>query len=176
MSSSQMEENLSETTEDQELDGGDAARMVPLVESIRYRKRAQSAEKKAEGLAEQLAEANQKISQMSQDLGDLQVEQKLARKLGAAGATDLEAAVLVAKARIQGKTDADVDACVEQLRREKAFLFGESAQTVTSRKTAGAKDRARQTPTALVQSARKAARTGSRADLQHYMKLRRSLM
>jgi hypothetical protein len=171
-----MEENLSETTEDQELDGSEAARLVPVVESIRYRKRAQSAEKKAEGLAEQLAEANQKISQMSHDLNGLQVEQKLARKLAAAGAGDLEAAVLVAKTRIQGGADADIDACVEQLRKEKAYLFGGSTETTVSRKTAGVKDRATQTHTALEQAARKAARTGHRADLQHYLKLRRNLL
>jgi len=176
MSSGRIEENLSDTTEDQELDGRDAARLVPLVESIRYRKRAQSAEKKAESLAEQLAEANQKISQMSQDLDGLQVEQKLARKLAAAGATDLEAAVLVAKTRIQGTADADVDACVEQLRKEKAYLFGGSAQAATLRKTAGAKDRAGQTQTALEQAAKKAARTGRRDDLLHYLKLRRNLL
>jgi len=176
MGSDRIEENLSETTEDQELDGHEAARLVPLVESIRYRKRAQSAEKKAESLAEQLAEANQKISQMSQDLDGLQMEQKLTRKLAAAGATDLEAAVLVAKTRIRGTADADVDACVEQLRKEKAYLFGGSTETATSRKTAGAKDRAGQTQTALEQAARRAARTGRRDDLLHYLKLRRNLL
>lgn len=176
MVSNRMEENLSETTEDQELDGNDAARLVPLADSIRYRKRAQSAEKKAESLAEELADANQKISRMSQDLDELQVEQKLARKLAAAGASDLEAAVLVAKTRIQGKADADVDACVEQLRKEKEYLFGGPAQAVTPRKTAGAKDRSGQAQTALEQAARKASRTGRRIDLQHYLKLRRSVL
>lgn len=176
MGSSRIEENLLETTEEQELDGNDAAKLVPVTESIRYRRRAQSAEKKSETLAEQLAEANQKIARMSQDLGDLQIEQKLVRKLAAAGVTDLEAAVLVAKTRMEGKPEADVDTCIEQLRKEKAYLFGGSSETATFRKTAGAKDRAKQTQTALEQAAKKAARTGSRADLQHYLKLRRNLL
>ena len=94
MGSSRIEENLLETTEEQELDGNDATKLVPVTESIRYRKRAQSAEKKSESLAEQLAEANQRIARMSQDVSDLQTEQKLACKLVAAGAVDLEAAVL----------------------------------------------------------------------------------
>jgi len=175
MGSGRMEENLSETTEDQELDGHDGTRLVPLVESIRYRKRAQSAEKKVEGLAEQLAEANQKISQMSQDLDGLQMEQKLTRKLAAVGTTDLEAAVLIAKTRIQGVADEDVDACVEQLRKEKAYLFSGSTETGTFRRTAGVKDRAGQTQTAVEQAAKKAARTGRRDDLLHYLKLRRNL-
>jgi hypothetical protein len=55
-------------------------------------------------------------------------------------------------------------------------LFGGSAQTLTARRTAGAKDRQAQSRTALEQAARKAARTGSRTDLQHYLKLRRNLL
>ncbi len=176
MGSSRIEENLSETTEEQELDGNDAAKLVPVTESIRYRKRAQSAEKKSESLAEQLAEANHTIARMSQDLSDLQTEQKLVRRLAAAGAADLEAAVLVARTRMEGKPDADIDACIEQLKREKTYLFGGSSEMPTFRKTAGAKDRAKQTQTALEQAAKKAARTGSRADLQHYLKLRRNLV
>lgn len=176
MGSSRIEESLLETVEEQDMDGNDAAKLVPVTESIRYRRRAQSAEKKSESLTEELAEANQKIARMSQDLSDLQIEQKLARKLAAAGATDLEAAVLMAKMRMEGKPEADIDVCIEQLRREKAYLFDGSTETATFRKTAGARDRTKQTQTALEQAAKKAARTGSRADLQHYLKLRRNLL
>ena len=49
--------------------------------------------------AARLAEANDKIARMSRELDDLQIEQKLAHQLAAAGAIDLETAVLVAKAR-----------------------------------------------------------------------------
>ncbi|OHB67549.1 MAG: hypothetical protein A2Y77_12620 [Planctomycetes bacterium RBG_13_62_9] len=170
------QENLSETAEEQGPEGNDAQRLVSITESIRYRKRAQSAEKKAETLAEELAQANQRIAQMSQDLDDLDVEQQLTRKLVAAGATDLEAAMLMAKARIDGKGEAQIDGCIEQLRREKGYLFGRSTETPTSRKTAGAKERATHSRTVLEQAAQKAARTGSRADLQHYLMLRKNLM
>jgi len=131
--------------------------------------------KNADDPAGQLAEANQKIAQMSRDLDDLQIEQKLTHKLAAAGAVDLEAAVLMAKARMEGKSRADIDGCVAQLRKEKAYLFGGSTETAASRKTAGAKDRTTTSQTALEQAATKAAKTGSRADLQHYLKLRRNL-
>jgi hypothetical protein len=132
--------------------------------------------KNADDPAGQLAEANQKIAQMSRDLDDLQIEQKLTHKLAAAGAVDLEAAVLVAKARMEGKSRADIDGCVAQLRKEKAYLFGGSTETAVSRKTAGAKDRAMTSQTALEQAAKRATQTGSRADLQHYLKLRRNLL
>ncbi len=62
-----------------------------------------SEEKNAADPAAQLAEANEKIARMSRDLDELQLEQKLTHKLAAAGAVDLETAVLVAKARMDGQ-------------------------------------------------------------------------
>ncbi len=133
-------------------------------------------EDNAKVLAEQLEQANAKIAQMSEELDGLQIEQKLTHKLAAAGAIDLEAAVLVAKARIDDKTEADIDSCVTQLRKEKGYLFGGSTHVAVPRKTAAAKDRVTQNQTALEQAAKKAARTGSRTDLLRYLNLRRSAM
>jgi hypothetical protein len=126
--------------------------------------------------AAQLAEANEKITRMSRDLDELQLEQKLTRKLAAAGAVDLETAVLLAKARLGGKTGADLDGCVAQLRKEKAYLFAGPAETAAPRRTAPVKDRMPASPTALEQAAQKAAQTGNRADLHHYLKLRKNLL
>jgi hypothetical protein len=176
MHSDQTEAGIPETAADQDVEGQetDAAKRVPVTESIRYRKRAQSAEKQAETLAHQLAEANQQIERMSQSLEDLRVEQALTRKLTAAGVTDLEAAVLLAKAGMQGDSG-DVDDCVERLRTEKSYLFAGAAEVVTTRKTAGVRERAAQNPTALERAATRAAHTGSRADLQEYLRLRRNM-
>jgi len=82
----------------------------------------------------------------------------------------------VAKTRIDGKTEADIDGCVTQVRKEKAYLFGGSAPVATLRKTASAKDRLTNNQTALEQAAKQAARTGRRADLLRYLNLRRSVM
>ena len=126
--------------------------------------------------AAQLAEANEKIAQMTRDLDALQLEQKLTHRLAAAGAVDLETAVLVAKARLDGRNQADLDGCVAQLRKEKAYLFGGPTETITPRRTTPVKDRVPASPTALEQAARRAAQTGSRADLHHYLKLRKNLL
>ena len=126
--------------------------------------------------AVQLAEANQRIAQMSRELDNLQTEQKLTHKLAAAGVIDLETAVLVAKARTNGKDPAQIDACIAQLRKEKAYLFGPPADATASRRTAGVKDRTTACGTALEQAAQKAAQTGSRADLLQYLRLRRNLL
>ena len=131
----------------------------------------------ARALAEQLAQANEQIAQMSEELGGLQIEQKLTHKLAAAGAIDLEAAVLVARARIDGKTEADIDGCVAQLRKEKAYLFGGSTQIAVPRKTAGGEGPRDAQPGG--------ARTGGQDErpgraaastCMRYLKLRRSVM
>ena len=160
----------------------DSTRLVPVAESIRYRKRAQSAEKKIELLTEQLAQAKTQAAKMSEQISDIQSEQKLLRKLSAAGTTDLETAVLLAKARLESDEQADIDGVIERLKKEKQYLFtGNAAQSRTAtRKTASAKDRTQnssgRTAGLLERAAKKAATTGNRTDLQEYLKLRRNFL
>ena len=154
----------------------DSLKLVPVAESIRYRKRAQSAEKKIETLAEQLAKAKSQASEMAKELSSIQVEQKLTHKLAAAGAIDLETAVLIAKAKIEAETEADLDGVIEQLKKEKQYLFAGTSAAATAKKTAGAKDRMQNSQTILERAAKKAATTGNRTDLQEYLKLRRNFV
>jgi hypothetical protein len=150
--------------------------LVPVAESIRYRKRAQSAEKKIETLAEQLAQAKSQASETAKELSSIRVEQKLTHKLAAAGAIDLETAVLIAKTKIEAETEADLDGVIEQLKKEKQYLFSGAGATATAKKTAGAKDRMQNNQTILERAAKKAATTGNRTDLQEYLKLRRNFV
>ena len=154
----------------------DNARLVPVAESIRYRKRAQSAEKKIESLTEQLAQANSQTAELSEQLSDIQIEQKLMRQLAAAGAVDLETAVLIARARMQDKDDADVTGVIEQLKKEKQFLFTAGSPGPAPTKTAGVRDRVTNNQTLLERAAKKAATTGNRTDLHEYLKLRRNFI
>lgn len=154
----------------------DSMKLVPVAESIRYRKRAQSAEKKIEVLTEQLAEANAQTAQMSEQLSGIEAEQKLVHKLAAAGTVDMETAVLIAKARMQDQNEADLDSVIEQLKNEKQYLFGGTPGTVTAKKTAGARERIQSNQTIIEKAAKKAATTGSRTDLQEYLKLRRNYL
>ncbi|UCF43865.1 MAG: hypothetical protein JSV99_02770 [Planctomycetota bacterium] len=155
----------------------DDSKLVPVAESIRYRKRAQSAEKKVETLSEQLAQAKSQIGGMVEKLSSIQVEQKLMRKLVAAGTVDLEAAVLIAKARVKDETETDLDSVIEQLKKEKQYLFGNDKETAaTVKRTAGAKDRVTGDQAILERAAKRAAATGNRTDLQEYLKLRRNFV
>lgn len=158
-------------------DDVDNSKLVPVAESIRYRKRAQSAEKKVETLSGELAQAKSQIGGMAEELSGLKIEQELIRKLVAAGTVDLEAAMLIAKARAEGESDSDLDGVIEQLRKEKQYLFGKYKDvTVTAGKTAGAKDPVTGSQAILERAAKRAAATGNRTDLQEYLKLRRDVI
>ena len=162
-------EHLDSTTE--------SLKFVPVAESIRYRRRAQSAEKKVETLTEQLMEVKSQVQKTAEQLSGVQKEQELMRKLAAGGAVDLETAVLVAKARVGGQSDVDLDDCVEQLKKEKRYLFGNNnGGTSAAQKTAGARDHVQNSQTILERAAKKAATTGNRTDLQEYLKLRRNFV
>ena len=153
----------------------DNTKLVPVAESIRYRKRAQSAEKKVEALSEQLAEANAQTAQISEQLSNIDTEQKLMRKLAAAGTVDLETAMLIAKARMQDQSETDLDGVIDQLKKEKQYLFGASG-ALKAEKTAGARERLPNNQTIVEKAAKKAATTGNRADLQEYLRLRRNYL
>lgn len=169
---------MSQTAAEREFqdDGADHDSKVLIAESIRYRKRAQNAEQRVGDLAGQLTEANQRIEQLSGDLEGLQLDRKLTGKLTSAGATDLEAAVLIAKDRLAKQSSADIDECIKQLKVEKDYLFAQASHVVTPRRTAGVKDRIAPGKTMLERAATKAAKTGNRTDLQQYLKLRRGLV
>ena len=98
------------------------------------------------------------------------------RKLIAAGAVDIESAVLLAKARMQVREDVDTDTVIEQLKKEKQYLFTYSNELVRATKTAGAKERTTNVHTILARAAKKAATTGNRVDLHEYLKLRRNYL
>lgn len=164
------------TAESIETEQTEGVKLVPVAESIRYRKRAQNAEKKIEDLSEQLARAQEQSEQLSGQLSDILAEQKLMHKLISAGAVDIESAVLLAKARMKDDADADSDDVIEQLKKDKQFLFGGSEEIAAAAKTAGAKERSTSFHTILEKAAKKAATTGNRTDLHEYLKLRRNYL
>jgi hypothetical protein len=174
MSPIETQDNLSEDTT--EPSDSDNLRLVPVAESIRYRKRAQSAEKKVEALAEQLAEAKSQTTKMGEELNSIRLEQQLTHKLVAAGTVDLETAVLIARDRMEDQDEADIDGVIEQLKKEKQYLFAGAGSAMTARKTAGVKERVQSSQTILERAAKKAATTGNRTDLQEYLKLRRNFI
>ena len=176
----QTQENMSDCgelsrTKDKVIEG-DESKLVPVTESIRYRKRAQGAEKKVEDLTAQLCQREKEALMLSEQLDNLRSEQQLTKKLIAAGTVDVESAVLLVKTRMQEQKDLDVDELIEQLKEDKQFLFKNSSKNVTTMKTSGAKDHTTDVYANLANAARKAADSGSRRDLQEYLKVRRNYL
>ena len=152
-------------------------KLVPVAESIRYRKRAQSAEKDNESMVHELAVMKSQNKEVSDRLEAIKTEQQLTRKLVAAGAVDLEATILVVRARMDGSEKADMDGVIEQLKAEKQHLFGDQrGMSFVPQRTSGAKERDSAGHVVLGRAAKKAATTGNRTDLQEYLKLRRNFI
>ncbi len=174
MSQVETQDVLSEAEEN--TSDADAIKFVPVGESIRYRRRAQVAEKKAETLAEQLQQTQSQVTSLSEQLSDMQKEQQLIRKLSAAGAVDVEGAVAIARAKLRDDSDADLDGLVEQMKKDKQYLFAEGSRITAAGKTAGVRERVSNPQAALSIAAKKAATTGNRVDLQEYLRLRRNFV
>jgi len=162
-----------EMSEDEALN---SEKLVPVSEAIRYRKRAQQAEKQSVTLEQQLNELLGENKQLTERLNGVELEQKLVGVLSVAGVNDLEAAVLVAKARMKSEEDLSVESIVEQLRKEKAYLFDDQGSWPTASKTAGVKERKPGGQRVLEKTAKRAAISGSRNDVQEYMKVRRQFV
>ena len=150
-------------------------KLVPVSEAIRYRKRAQSAEKDVSSLEQQLAESRDKNKQLTIQLSGIKITQELEAKLTAAGVNDLETAVLMAKARMDTK-DGNIDLVVQQLRQEKDYLFESLEPGPVATKTAGLREKKSCGREVLERTAKMAARSGSRADVQEYLKVRRKFI
>ncbi len=174
MSALETREDLSEDKAGQ--GEADNAKLVPIGESIRYRRRAQSAERRLEELAGEVAEARAEAGRLAEELKATQKEQELMSKLAAEGTRDLEAAVLIAKARLAREDNADLAGVVEKLKKEKGYLFGEKIAAEAAPRTSPAKEPRQGGAAGIERAARRAVGTGSRADLQEYMRKRRSVV
>ena len=175
MDAIESQEDLSEDkVEQQDLNN---ARLVPIGESIRHRKRAQSAERRVEELTGELSESRAEAARLADELKGVQKDQELTKRLAAAGARDLEAAVLIAKSRLDQGDKTDLSSVVEQLKKEKQYLFSETVTGGASPtlRTSSVKEQ-RSGAGMLERAAKRAAGTGSRSDLQEYMRRRRSVV
>jgi hypothetical protein len=148
-------------------------KVVPVAEAIRYRKRAQAAEKELIEAQRKLQETETQNNQLQQQLSQTKQEQTLKEKLLAAGAADTETVMLVIKNRLAQDDKAEMDKVIEQVRLEKPHLF-ESLSTATAfSSTRGTKDKSAATQQSLKTAAAKAAQTAGKAELMEYMRTRR---
>jgi len=158
-------------------DGVNGDRLVPVSESIRYRRRAQAAEQKLAELDGQLSQSNEQNRQLTEELEGIRLDSKLSESLVSAGVNDVETALLLAKQRMEASEEqADVDSVVESLRKEKGFLFDRGRSIGGSVRTLAVREKAGGVRSAVEKAARNAVVSGSRRDVQEYMRVRRQFV
>lgn len=172
-----------------------AAKLVPVGESIKYRRRAQQAESQLQEFEQQLKEFQSQLELRNEELAAAEAQRDEAnfqltaaesrmaaeRMLNEAGVVDIETASLLLSKRVDMSKELDHESLahnVEQLLLDKPFLrgvpnaakrFGMSLPT----KTASAKLPRTGPAAQLAQAAEQAAQTGNRRDVAHYLRLRR---
>jgi hypothetical protein len=152
------------------------AKLVSVSESIKYRKRAQSAEKQLIELVEQLNQTKAENEKLCGKLGTIETEHKLTETLHIAGVKDIESAVLLARKRLDESQSKDVAEIVAQLKNEKGFLFDDSngsSAGVLSSKTSGVRGKISSARAHIERQAKRAAQSQSKADMMEYLRARR---
>ncbi len=155
--------------------GGTDEKTVPVAEAIRYRKRAQQAEKQLAEAQEELSQQRQHVEGLSEQLSAIKRQAALREALAEAGAVDMETAMLLAQARMTEDNDAEPTTVIEQLRSDKAYLFATPQRLAATSKTAGLRHTVNPGST-LQTAAQRAAESNSRADMQAYLQARRAFV
>jgi len=164
-----------------------ADKLVPVGESIKYRRRAQQAEGRVGQFEQQLTEMQTQLEQRAEELATAEAQRDEARQqltqlnnrfiadrlLSQAGVVDLEAAHLLLSARVDLGDELEpsqVEDAVGQLVVDKPFLRGTAPLPP---KSASARGSAGAVAARIAQAAQTAAKSGSRRDVAEYLRLRR---
>ena len=146
-------------------------KLVPVTESIRYRRRAQAAEQQLTELRQQYTELQQSLEDAEQQVAMTERRRRIDQMLIDSEAIDLEAARLLTEAAIEQMDDADVELAVDELRQRKPYLFRRSSAHSGGSGSMSAHPRRKGQP--VNEAAEAAAVTGDRRDLLRYLRLRR---
>lgn len=152
--------------------GNENEKLVPVTEAIRYRKRAQQAEKQLAEVQEQLSFQREQAAGLGEQLETLQRQNALREALIAAGTSDLETTLLLGQTRLAAEATNDAASVVQQLCIDKPHLFAKTANVPAPGKTAALRHRPDGKET-LDNAAMRAVQSGSRADVQKYLQVRR---
>jgi hypothetical protein len=188
-----MSEEIVQQEQEQEpqVDSDGAGKLVPVGESIKYRRRAQQAETRLteleqqlkglqsqlDGRGEELAAAEAQRDEARSSLVEAQNRSCAERLLLQSGVVDLETATMLLSKRVDLASDVDAQDLttkVEQLLLDKPFLrgVGEGERSLPP-KTASQRQGRQGMPGRLAQAAQQAVTTGNRRDIAQYLRLRR---
>jgi len=145
-------------------------KLVPVVESIRYRKRAQQAEQQLESMRAELAALREQYGESQETVTALERRAKIDALLSEADSIDFGAARLLTEAAVSEMDEPDVALAVEDLRRHKPYLFRNDDAVAVSL-AAHLPDDGQGDQQQAAQDARA---SGDRRDLLRYLRLRRT--
>ncbi len=180
-----------DTPQQADADPQAASKLVPVGESIRYRRRAQQAESRCEELEQQLEELQSQMERRSDELAAAESQRdetlsrltetdnarRVERRLAAAGVTDFETAGLLLSRRVDLTEELDdeaLDRRVEQLLLDKPFLRSTAAAGAALPPVSASPRAGDAAAGQLAHAAERAAQTGNRRDVADYLRLRRS--
>jgi len=163
--------------------------LVPVGESIKYRRRAQQAEARLQELEQQLEETQAQMNSQKEQLAAAEAQRDEAtvqltvaenrmaaeRMFGEAGVVDIETASLLLAKRLDLGEPQETDVLaqnVEQLLLDKPFLRNAPAGSLPS-STATARPSRPGMASQLAQAAFRAIESGDRKDVAEYLRLRR---
>lgn len=163
------------------------AKLVPVSEAIKYRRRAQQAESRLQQIEQQLSDVQAQFEERMDQLAVAEAQRdELQHQLEAtrartcaermlydAKAIDVEAALALLEKRISFDQEVDADElshAVGQLLRDKPFL---TAPPALPSKTASPRLQTAGLGARLAQAASRAASTGNSKDVAEYLRLRR---
>lgn len=147
------------------------AKLVPVSEAIRYRKRAQTAEQQLTDLRDRFTQMQSQLDSSQETITALERRQKIDALLSDSDAIDLEAARLLTEISVSQMDEPDVSAAVSDLRRQKPYLFRHRSAPADSAMSPRIETPGHPT---THDAAERAAATGDRRDLLDYLRLRRS--
>ena len=155
-----------------------AERMTTVGEAIRYRKRAQAAERQVAQLNAQLEQREEEYNATHHRLTTLEQENALTRQLLRAGATDIEVTLLLTQEKLAGNeaSEKEMSAAIETVRTERPCLFAGGNTRGAGPGSAGVRPGPMYGREALRRQAEKTMSSNSRKDMQEYLKLRRSIV
>ncbi len=165
-----MEEGSEAGAEERE---GEGRRMSPVSESIRYRRRAQAAERKLEIARRDLRSVESDLEAARAAISAIERRQQIDSLLVESDVLDLEAARLLTEAAVLSMEEEDVEEAVKDLREKRPYLFRETVRE--GRKVNGGMGvRSRKGGSqGLRHAAEQASVSGDRGDLLRYLRMRR---
>ena len=152
----------------------ESGQLVPVTQAIRYRRRAQAAEQQLGDLQSKLMQLQGELEQARLTASKLERRQNIDAMLSQADAVDVDVARLLTESAVEMMNEPDLKLVIEDLRRQKPYLFRHRNADGTFASASSMPARVRSSGVSQIQqAAARAVEAGSRTHVLDYLRLRR---